>query len=579
MRRAAIPAVSLAMLASALSLQAQTSNPGEVRIRGGPYTPPGATISVQANLVELAATVRDRKGQPAGGFTAADFELLDNGKPQMITLFSEVKASHAPESNPRGDAKGPAGVQIPGGAQPPVEAPPRYLALFFDDTHAESYGLQKSKLAAEQLVATSLQPGDHVAVFTDSGVVTVEFTTSKEALLAALAKLRPHAERGAHGLDLCPTMTPYQAYVIAQRLDPMAKEVSVVEALPCRCPDGDEPCVRNLPFAVQDVADTIWQALRYQSTNALEVLQIVVRDLAKQPGARILVMISPGFVTGGMEQQRSAILDSALRAHVVVNSLDVEGLLGGGEAPEALGRRGGARYNWTERSQGLRQSVLTELMADSSAATGGRLIRNTNDLMGALETLAAAPEVSYLMGFAPADKPDGSYHTLKLKLKAKDGYEIDTRTGYFAALSGKADKKPDKRTEGIEQRIDREALSDETLDEIPAHVTVSAAEPDTIRVEIEVDAKGLTFTPQSGHSAQQLTFVTLLEDAGGNFIEGKQAVMDLALSAPTLADMEAKGIKASTSFSAPKGRYRVREIVREAAQNRIAVSNTQVEVR
>jgi hypothetical protein len=183
------------------------------------------------------------------------------------------------------------------------------------------------------------------------------------------------------------------------------------------------------------------------------------------------------------------------------------------------------------------------------------------------------------MGFAPADKPDGSYHTLKLKLRAKDGYEIDTRAGYFAALPGKQDKKQDKKTEGVQQRIDVEALSDETLDEIPAHVTVSAADPDTIHVEIEVDAKGLTFTRQSGSSVQQLTFVTLLEDAGGNFIEGKQAVMDLALSAPTLADMEAKGIKASTSFSAPKGVYRIREIVREAAQNRMAVSNTQVEIR
>src|ERR1700723_3615573 len=112
---------------------AQTSAPGEVRIRGGSYAPPGATIAVQANLVELATTIRDRRGQPAGGFTVSDFELRDNGKPQPITLFSEVKAPHAPESGLPGDAK------IPAGAKPPEEAPPRYLALFFDDTHAESF--------------------------------------------------------------------------------------------------------------------------------------------------------------------------------------------------------------------------------------------------------------------------------------------------------------------------------------------------------------------------------------------------------------------------------------------------------
>lgn len=87
----------------------------------------------------------------------ADFELLDNGRPQRITLFSEVKAAHAPESSLPGDAKGPAGAQ-PGDAHSPVPAPPRYLALFFDDTHTESDGLRKATAAAEKLIATGIQP-------------------------------------------------------------------------------------------------------------------------------------------------------------------------------------------------------------------------------------------------------------------------------------------------------------------------------------------------------------------------------------------------------------------------------------
>ncbi len=432
MRRAVALPISFAVFGGALYLQAQTHNPGEVRIRGGPYAPPGATISVQANLVELAATIRDRNGQPAGGFNIADFELLDNGKPQRITLFSEVRASHAAAGNAPGGAESLAGAEGLAGVQPPKQIQPRYLTLFFDDTHTESYGLRKSKEAAAKLIASGLQPDDRVAIFTDSGDLTLEFTTDKNALGAALAKLRPHVERGSHGLDSCPAMTPYQAYVISRRLDPAAKEVAVAEAIPCRCPAGGEECIRNVPFSVQALSDTTWDALRYQSADALEVLQIAMRDLAKQPGARILVMISAGFVTGGMERQRSAILDTALRGHIVVNSLDAEGLLGGGEAPEALGSHAGRRYNWVERSQAFRQSVLTELMADSAAATGGRFIRNTNDLTGALGSLASAPEVSYLLGFAPNEEPDGAYHSLKLKLRDKEGYRIDTRAGYFS---------------------------------------------------------------------------------------------------------------------------------------------------
>src|SRR5271166_6454502 len=111
------------LLISAMVSGAQTQDPRpeweEVRIRSAIYAPPPAlTISVESNLVEVAATVRDRKGQPAGGFKAGDFELTDNGTRQEITAFSEVA-----------------------GTQTAAAVRPRYLALFFDDTHTGSGGL------------------------------------------------------------------------------------------------------------------------------------------------------------------------------------------------------------------------------------------------------------------------------------------------------------------------------------------------------------------------------------------------------------------------------------------------------
>ena len=67
-----------------------------------------------------------------------------------------------------------------------------------------------------------------------------------------------------------------------------------------------------------------------------------------------------------------------------------------------------------------------------------------------------------------------------------------------------------------------------------------------------------------------------LEDGHGHVIIGKEAVMDLAILPATLADMQAKGIKAAVSLSAPAGSYQVREIVREAVENHMAISNTAV---
>jgi hypothetical protein len=69
-------------------------------------------------------------------------------------------------------------------------------------------------------------------------------------------------------------------------------------------------------------------------------------------------------------------------------------------------------------------------------------------------------------------------------------------------------------------------------------------------------------------------------EAAGNFVAGKQSVMDLALAPASLAEKQTKGIRAATSFSVPRrGSYRVREVVREAVQDRIWASVAPIEIR
>src|SRR6185436_5493792 len=51
---------------------------------------PPVTFKVEINLVEVDAFVTDAQGNPAPGLTAADFELLEDGKPQKISAVSLV---------------------------------------------------------------------------------------------------------------------------------------------------------------------------------------------------------------------------------------------------------------------------------------------------------------------------------------------------------------------------------------------------------------------------------------------------------------------------------------------------------
>ena len=42
------------------------------------------------NLAQVDAVVTDAKGHPARGLEAADFEILEDGRPQVITNFAET---------------------------------------------------------------------------------------------------------------------------------------------------------------------------------------------------------------------------------------------------------------------------------------------------------------------------------------------------------------------------------------------------------------------------------------------------------------------------------------------------------
>jgi VWFA-related protein len=525
------------------------SNP-EVHIRSGPYKFPQATISVQANLVESGVTVRDPRGNPVGRFTVNDFEIFDNGKPQEITYFS-VQGSSRPAAAQV--AKG-TGAQA-GSPGPTTESAPapRSLALFFDDTHASMADCRRSVLAAEKVLAEA-QPMDRIALFTGSGSVTEDFTTDREKLRAALARIKPHWTRDQ--LDGCVTMDPYQAYSITNHLDQFEKQRAVQLAIVCNCEGGGHPeCIKVQPDWVQDAAQNSWTAYKAGSRVVLEVLRIAVNRLAAMPESRILVILSRGFVTGGMDAEQKSIVNDALRAHIVLNALNTEGLSAS-----------------LARNLMLRQTVLEEMMAGVSSATGGRYIKNTNDLTGALESLAKPSDVSYTLGFVPTREPDGNYHTLKIRLKNGHGYEVDARQGYIS-------EKVKPAAETAQQRIDGAVLSTEEISEIPTTLQVALTSSKSIAVKVTVDARPLRLLNQSGRSMQELTFVMVLENAAGNYLAGKQAVMDLALTPPKLESTQATGIKAVMNFTVAPGRYSIRAVVREAGQNRIAASSAKFEIR
>jgi len=64
-----------------------------------------------------------------------------------------------------------------------------------------------------------------------------------------------------------------------------------------------------------------------------------------------------------------------------------------------------------------------------ASGTGGFVIVNTNDLLGGMEKIAKELSEYYVLGYTPADTPEGSCHTIKVKVERSDT-AVRSRSGY-----------------------------------------------------------------------------------------------------------------------------------------------------
>lgn len=328
----------------------------------------------------------------------------------------------------------------------PDTAQRRFIALFFDDIHTEPGDFARVQKAAKRFVQDSLQPEDQVAIFKTSGNSEVSFTNDRPKLLAAIDTLRVHPAENSSKATQCPRITDYEAYLIANHLDPEVLNTAAERLLDCMCPPPRDPgiCpkVEDLTGAVEGDAESAWQVQKNASQHMLAALDLAVHALEAMPGRRVLVLSSSGFLSGDLERNVDRVIDNALHGGVVINALSAKGLYADSPDGDLSEQRldgtisvSAARSRYEAQEFGARMEAENEGMTTLADSTGGRLFKNDNDLRGGLTELAE-PEVGYVLAFSPDPlKHDGKFHKLKVEIKVHGKVSVYARKGYFAPTS------------------------------------------------------------------------------------------------------------------------------------------------
>jgi VWFA-related protein len=547
-----------------------------------------ALFKARVNLVLVPVVVRDAKGRALGTFTKENFLLFDKGRPQEITKFS-VEKSGAKAAREAQTLDAPPAAAGEPAALPDV--PERFVAYVFDDAHLQFGDLARARDAAGRQL-TGMTKTDRAAIYTTSGQDQIDFTDDQEKLHEALLRLRARSYANPGATPACPEISYYMADMIANKGDTAALNAAALESAICTMGPAAaitpaqiaafEAAVAAAKAPIQQQARQIVSVESQQTRVALSVLKDVVRHMSAMPGERIVVLISPGFITPEEQEDKNEVLDRAIRANVLINSLDARGLWT--DPAQDANRSGGTITNGfaqlKQQYDHLSVTAQAGVLMEMAAGTGGTVFQNSNDLDAGLRQLVTAPEYYYVLGFSPQNlKLDGSFHSLKVTFKspAQTGLAMQVRQGYYAP------RKLPNAEETAKQEIEEALFSREEISELGVELHTqffkNSDQDANITVQCRLDPKHIQFRKADGRNSNTLTIVTGVFDRNGKFLSGNVKTLDMKLKDETLTRMLSGGTYSmKTNFSVPPGTYMVRLIVRDTEGQLMSALNGAVTI-
>ncbi len=282
---------------------------------------PNGTFTIKSNVdvAVVPVLVRDAHGRAIGDLKKEDFQILDNGKPQIVTGFTIQQRA--------GLATGTQGAQPSASVTVTPQwavVPNRFIVFLFDDMHLSAGDLAQAQKASTKMLARSLTEQDMAAVVSMSGGINSGFTRDFAVLQDAIMKLHPLGIFRSTGSD-CPNLDYHQADLIANKHNSAALEAAIDETFSCSPGLG----MRNIAESMAESAATRSVAMGDQDIRVtLLSMGEYVRRMAALPGSRTLILVSPGFLilTPESRSEESRIMDTAAQSNVTVSALDARGL-------------------------------------------------------------------------------------------------------------------------------------------------------------------------------------------------------------------------------------------------------------
>jgi VWFA-related protein len=522
-------------------------------------------VRLRVPVVPVRVVVRNSNGSIADNLTKDDFEIRDNKKVQDITNFAvEHPTSHklpdlfaSQQQHKQADT-----VESPG-----FITPEQFVLIILDDIHVrESEALAVRVQTAK--VLDSLNPATQVAILSTSGLLSQNSTNDRGELRQVINRFKPNPIALTSNSD-CPHISYYQAHLMVALQDPDAIAAAVDNVWACKF-DRNPQLYATAQQEAKQTAQSIDASGAPDIDAAIRCIDEGVKRLSAMPGQRSILLLSPGFASFDMVSRLNPILDRAIKANVVVNTVDVRGLY----VPVAMGdaSSGGSNPESATRFRSAEEAVAGDVLSDLAVSTGGVWFHNRNDLEAQVVQALELPSTSYVLTFSPANSNlDGKFHKITVTLRNPKGLTLQARNGYFAP---KSESTPELQaeTEFHDELFAQDEISDFPVD-IHTRFFRKESNQASLSVIAHIDVRGMHFEKVNGHNFNEVTVAVLLFDDHGNFVNGLRRSLTLRLQDSTLRTIENTGMSVKIDFDVKPGNYIVRVVSRDSKDAKLAAHN------
>jgi VWFA-related protein len=507
-----------------------------------------ATFKTSTRLVVLNVFAKDKSGKDLTNLNKQDFTVLEDGKPQTISIFElqRLDKEQPPHGNaiaatpPSTEAK--AQVIATKAAGQIQYRDRRLLVFFFDMSSMPPQDQIRAGKAALKFIDDQMKPADMVALMTFGSKLEVkqDFTDNREDLRAAIKGLRI-GEGDIAG---------------ATGADDEAEDGSAFQA------DESEFNIFN-------------------TDRKLSALEAAAKMLANLPEKKALIYFSSGVSKTGMENQSQleTTMNAAVRANVSFYPVDSQGLVAsapGGDASQAAARGSGIFTGAAQRGRAGKRQDQQETLSTLAAGTGGKAFLDDNDLSMGIVQAQNDMRSYYIVGYYSSNEAeDGKFRRIQVKLAApNNSAKLDYRNGYFASKVFAKFNESDK-----EAQLEEALSAGDPLTDLPIAIEVNhfRLSKDRYFVPVAVKIPGSEVTlAQKGDT--ELDFIGQIRDNKGRLAGTVRDGIRLKLTDADKSKLESRNLQYDTGFILAPGDYKLKFLARENQNGKVGTFESKFNV-